>query len=113
MEIAEARALTPDELAVGADAVAQAEADAAAAEARQLLDALERQAVEAATVPKAAPVLEARQLAEFAVKRAERTRQLAARALDRLDGEAGELLGVEVGPVALFLPAVAGGLGGG
>lgn len=79
MTIADARRLQEADLAVDDDAVAQAEQEAA--DAARLLDSLERQAVEADKAPKSgAAVLEQRQLAEFARKRADRTRQRAEQA---------------------------------
>lgn len=86
MTIHEAKALAAADLAVDDGSVADAEAEAA--EAAQLVEALDRQAVESATVPKATPgqALEARQLLDFARKRLDRTRQRAdqAKAAQRL-----------------------------
>jgi hypothetical protein len=84
MTIDQARQLSADDLAVGDEHVAQAETEAH--DARQLLEALERMAVEADKMPKAAPVVEARQLADFAARRAAAVRAKAdrARAAQRL-----------------------------
>lgn len=80
MGISEARQLSADELAINDKTVAQAEAEAN--DAQKLLEALERQAVESTKFDKskAAPVVEARQIAEFHRARADRTRVLADRA---------------------------------
>ena len=80
MGITEARTLTPDELAVDDKAVTEAETTAR--DAAELLASLERQAVESPKLDKAkaAPVVEARQIAEFHRARADRTRVLADRA---------------------------------
>lgn len=82
MTLAEAKTVDLD---VGEDAVATAEAEAQ--EAADLVAALERAAIEGKDKPKnAAAATEAKQLHEFAVKRAARTRDLAdqARAARRL-----------------------------
>jgi hypothetical protein len=80
MGITEARTLTPEELAVDDKAVTEAETTAT--DAAELLASLERQAVESPKLDKAkaAPVVEARQIAEFHRARADRTRILADRA---------------------------------
>lgn len=80
MTIHEARQLQEADLAVGDDAIRQAQDEAD--EAAQLVAAIERQAVESAAVPKASgsQAAEADQLAYFAAKRLERTQQLADRA---------------------------------
>jgi hypothetical protein len=74
MTIDEARQLAAADLAVDDASIADAEAEAT--EAASLVEALERQAVESDKVPKAtaAQALEAKQLADFARKRLERTR---------------------------------------
>lgn len=79
MGIAEARALTKADLDVGDDAIAIAEAEAQ--EAADLVAALERAAIEGDKKPtNGAAAAEAKQLADFAVKRSARTRALADRA---------------------------------
>jgi hypothetical protein len=96
MEIAEARTLTPDELAVDDKAVNEAEATAR--DAAELHAALKRQVVEAGTFDKskAVPVLEAAQIAEFHADRAdrirgERDRAVAGQRLQALDAVAGDV----------------------
>jgi hypothetical protein len=80
MEIAEARTLTADELAVDDKAVDEAEA--AATDAAELHASLKRQVVESVKLDKskAVPVVEAQQIATFHAERADRIRMLADRA---------------------------------